>query len=364
MPDLSICIIAYNIEDYIDENLASVFAQKTKYSFEILIGDDGSTDGTIDKIIEWQKKYPKVITYYQMDRDKNKNYRLMSRVSHNRVNLMLHAKGKYITFLDGDDVYKTKDFFEKAIKTLNKKENEDCSVYAGNTEAFWGIGRCKKISSLKTGKIELSQYWEEMYTHSGACIYRNKFFFDVRLRQYFDDNIITFLALTNGKLYAVKNTVISLRQRGKSFWLLSDIEQALYNFNIYSIICQIAPQYRKISNKRYANTFEVINQHMPEITVDNYPHIYLTAKEINSEILLKIFMQNNQISKENVKEKIYQIAKNILKPVKKIPVNKTIIDENMKNLLREELDRGFKQNGFAMEKKGSLDVFTEMLKMQ
>ena len=34
MPDLSICIIAYNIEDYIDENLASVFAQKTKYSFE------------------------------------------------------------------------------------------------------------------------------------------------------------------------------------------------------------------------------------------------------------------------------------------------------------------------------------------
>ena len=44
---VSVLVTFYNQEDYVDEALQSVFDQKCDFDFEVLIGDDGSTDGTM-----------------------------------------------------------------------------------------------------------------------------------------------------------------------------------------------------------------------------------------------------------------------------------------------------------------------------
>lgn len=50
--DLTIIIPVYNVEAYIEECLMSIINQKTKYCFEIIIVDDGSTDKTVTTIIK------------------------------------------------------------------------------------------------------------------------------------------------------------------------------------------------------------------------------------------------------------------------------------------------------------------------
>ena len=55
---VSVLVTFYNQEDYVDEALQSVFDQKCDFDFEVLIGDDGSTDGTMAKLQEWKAKYP------------------------------------------------------------------------------------------------------------------------------------------------------------------------------------------------------------------------------------------------------------------------------------------------------------------
>ena len=52
---VSVLVTFYNQEDYVDEALQSVFDQKCDFDFEVLIGDDGSTDGTMAKLQKWKQ---------------------------------------------------------------------------------------------------------------------------------------------------------------------------------------------------------------------------------------------------------------------------------------------------------------------
>lgn len=53
-PMLSIVVYTYNHEKYIDTCLESIFGQQTEFSYEVLLADDASTDGTVQLV---RKKY-------------------------------------------------------------------------------------------------------------------------------------------------------------------------------------------------------------------------------------------------------------------------------------------------------------------
>ena len=56
-PIVSICCATYNHVKFVKEAIQSFLAQKTNFPFEIIIRDDGSTDGTTDIIRDYAKKY-------------------------------------------------------------------------------------------------------------------------------------------------------------------------------------------------------------------------------------------------------------------------------------------------------------------
>ena len=60
-PKVSICIVTYNQQNFISDALSSALSQKTDFDYEIIVGDDNSTDNTKIIISEYQKKYPKII---------------------------------------------------------------------------------------------------------------------------------------------------------------------------------------------------------------------------------------------------------------------------------------------------------------
>ncbi|WP_055448900.1 glycosyltransferase [Lacinutrix mariniflava] len=94
-PLVSIAVLTYNHEQFIAQAIDSFLAQETTFDFEIVIGDDASTDNTQKILKAFQEKNPNKfnITYHK------KNIGMVP----NFVNVINSCKGKYIAFCEGDD---------------------------------------------------------------------------------------------------------------------------------------------------------------------------------------------------------------------------------------------------------------------
>lgn len=100
---VSVAIITYNQEKFIAQAIESVLMQKVNFDYEIVIGDDCSTDRTREILVEFEKKYPAKIRPLFAE----KNFGDYGRT--NFVRSLEACTGDYIAILDGDD-YWTKDF--------------------------------------------------------------------------------------------------------------------------------------------------------------------------------------------------------------------------------------------------------------
>ena len=92
---VSVCITTYNLEKYIGQTLDSILSQKTNFDFEILIGDDASSDSTPKILKEYEAKYPNKIKFVLHKRNVG--------VNRNDYSLISLAQGEYIAWCDGDD---------------------------------------------------------------------------------------------------------------------------------------------------------------------------------------------------------------------------------------------------------------------
>ena len=79
-PKVSVLISFYNLKPYVDQTLESVVAQKTDFPVEILCADDGSDDGTIEKLRAWEEKYPQSVRAFVMDRIPGAKYEANERI--------------------------------------------------------------------------------------------------------------------------------------------------------------------------------------------------------------------------------------------------------------------------------------------
>ena len=58
---VSVCVVTYNQENYIAECLESLVTQQTSFKFEIIVGEDCSTDGTRAIVQQYVEQYPDLI---------------------------------------------------------------------------------------------------------------------------------------------------------------------------------------------------------------------------------------------------------------------------------------------------------------
>lgn len=118
---VSVCCLAYNHEKYIRKTLDGFVNQITNFNYEILINDDASTDETKKIIEEYQKKYPNVINaIYQ------KNNLYSQEINITTDILVPMAKGKYLSFCEGDDYWCDNKKLQKQYEAL--ESNKNCSI--------------------------------------------------------------------------------------------------------------------------------------------------------------------------------------------------------------------------------------------
>jgi glycosyltransferase involved in cell wall biosynthesis len=112
-PLVSAIIIFLNEEEFIEEAIESVFAQ-TYNHWELLLVDDGSDDKSSEIVCRYAGKYPNKVRYLEHDGHENRG------MSASRNLGVRNAKGKYISYLDGDDVW-LPNMLEKQVVILESQ---------------------------------------------------------------------------------------------------------------------------------------------------------------------------------------------------------------------------------------------------
>jgi glycosyltransferase involved in cell wall biosynthesis len=97
MPEMlvSVKMITYNHAHFIAQAIEGVLRQKTDFPFELVIGEDCSTDGTREIVFEYQKKHPDIIRVITSDKNVG--------MKKNGLRVIKACRGKYVAFCEGDD---------------------------------------------------------------------------------------------------------------------------------------------------------------------------------------------------------------------------------------------------------------------
>ena len=148
MINLSIIIPFYNVEKYIAQCLDSVFNQDIpEEEFEVICVNDVSPDNSRDIVREYQRKHVNLIL---IEHDINK------KLGGARNTGIRAAKGKYILFLDSDDMLKP-----NSLKSLVSEIDSQQDDYIHfNYQKFYNDGSMGeellfKVDNIQTTGVEL-----------------------------------------------------------------------------------------------------------------------------------------------------------------------------------------------------------------
>lgn len=132
--DISVLMLTYNHGKYIRQALDSVLCQQIKYSYEIVVGDDNSTDETREILLEYKKKYPEIIQLIL----RNENIG----ATKNAYGVLMSCRGKYIALLEGDDYWIDPLKLQKQVSFLEIHSEfiatvHSVSVYCDDPKISW-----------------------------------------------------------------------------------------------------------------------------------------------------------------------------------------------------------------------------------
>jgi glycosyltransferase involved in cell wall biosynthesis len=133
-PIVSVIMIFFNEEKFIEEAIASVLAQ-TYERWELLLVDDGSSDSSTEIALRYARQYPEKVYYLEHENHQNRG------MSATRNLGISQAKGEYIAFLDGDDVYLPHKL-EQQVHIM--ESHPEVAMVYGHTQDWYGW----------TGKLE------------------------------------------------------------------------------------------------------------------------------------------------------------------------------------------------------------------
>lgn len=163
-PMVSVSLICYNQEKYISKAIDSVLMQKTKFDYEIVLSDDCSTDDTAEICKKYAEKYPDIIRLIK--RDKN-----IGGVRNYLENYKL-CKGKYISYLEGDDFFVDPYKLQKQVDFLEK--NPDYAICCGHVEVVDEYGEFKGqlLPSMKD-TYTVNELCKGDFVSTPTCMVRN-----------------------------------------------------------------------------------------------------------------------------------------------------------------------------------------------
>jgi glycosyltransferase involved in cell wall biosynthesis len=217
-PLASAVIITYNQEQYIAQTIECALAQKVDFDYEIVIGEDCSTDKTREICLRYQEKYPNIIRVITSD----KNVGLLD----NWCRSVNAAKGKYIAGCGGDDYWHNPDKMQKQVAFL--EENQEYGMVHSDADILYEDEKRLVNNIHLHSKIQfnnkVNDTLDRLYTGkyqiiAGTALFKKKYFdefFDMsELRRneiFMEDVPLWIIIATHSKIFYMSDSFVVHRE--------------------------------------------------------------------------------------------------------------------------------------------------------
>lgn len=295
---ISLIMPVYNVEKYLRKSIESILNQTFKY-FELIIVNDGSTDGS-KEICE---EYAKIDNRIKLINIKN------SGLANARNKGIRIAKGNYIGFIDSDDFIESNMYEKLYDDCINN--NSDISIIG--VKHVDENNKC--LDQYIPGKADLIEIMKKAYAWNK--LYKRRLFIDNKLyfaskKHYEDVELIPKLFVKANKVTCVKIAAYNYLKREGSItqkrdekildnlWAYTSVKKYLINENLYDIY-----------NEEFKQCVKNFKKYYCKILYD-YPTIFLLKNSIR---IISLF---EEIEKLKINEYIVFLKMHLIFKIKRI----------------------------------------------
>ena len=221
-PKVSVWVITYNHDKFIERAIDSVLMQEIDFTYEIVIGDDCSRDNTRNILKEYRIKFPENIRLLLRER----NIGLGS----NFMQTYLACKGQYVAMLEGDDYWIDKHKLQKQVHEMDR--HPECTICGHLVEArnekgeyLYTYGPSAIVHGLKN-IYEMEDIIKSNFIHTSGLMVRNHVVeqFPVWFRECLTaDFVFQILHAMHGKIFFLPETMSVFNNNTASAWATKSI---------------------------------------------------------------------------------------------------------------------------------------------
>ena len=148
-PLVSVAMITYQHAPYIARAIENVVTQQTDFPFELVIGEDCSTDGTREIVFEYRKKYPDIIRVITSESN------VGGKKNADRTGNA--CRGKYLAYCEGDDYWQNSFKLQRQVDYLEK--NPECGLVYSSFDVYHIRSKKRIPHFLKYRNLETLHDW-------------------------------------------------------------------------------------------------------------------------------------------------------------------------------------------------------------
>lgn len=251
-PMVSIWCAVYNHKAYIQDAIEGFLMQKCNFKFEIVVHDDASTDGTIEILRDYKKKYPESIRVIYEEENQYSKYDNPPQYIYQVMRKEL--KGDYIAWCDGDDYWIDADKLQIQIDYMEQHPNCIMTVHdaiklnceTGEKDRIWYHHKEKNLSPEDIINASLPT---ASYVCKREILNLNDFFLQAPVGDY----PLQLFCLTKGEIHYFDRAMSVYRCLAEGSW--SSIQNRdLNNFvsRLAGVFCFLK-RYNDYTEKIYEN---------------------------------------------------------------------------------------------------------------
>ena len=292
---VSVIVQTFNQEKFIKKCLDSILSQKTEFDFEILIGEDNSSDKTREICIAYANRFPQKIRLF-LHRDENKiKVDNIPTGNFNAFYNFYNARGKYIAFCEGDDYWNDPLKLEKQVDFLEANKTYISSYHLFQVkENDKTLLKDNFFLSQPTSDISAQELQTlKFHPHISTICFR-KTFADLPeqiIKVINIDSFIISMLGNYGKMKFIEDIKPSIYRRHLGGVWSNRIKKLKYESKII-LYTNLEDYYRSFNNKGLADLFRIRRKNIYKMQL----FLYLKNGEIfkSPKTTIRLFLQTFQ----------------------------------------------------------------------
>lgn len=249
---LSIFVVTYNQEKYILECLDSILMQKVDFEYEVIIGEDCSTDRTPQICDEYAAKYPFIHVYHH-----TKNLGLIK----NWEFVLNKCTGDYVAMLEGDDYWSNPDKLQTQVEFLDLHSNIALTFTSASVSYEGGDIRDEHIFDHLVSRIySLQDIYEKWSILSSTVVFRKSSVFPISYPKeiYINDTYTFMRIMQSGDAYCFAEPWTIYRRHASNLSRVDSPEVSLRWAIQHRFMGHYFPDLKNLANKNESLYLEAL----------------------------------------------------------------------------------------------------------